>query len=275
MPNYENSQALNRYSYVYGNPLRYNDPSGHCPPIEDCLKDVVLGTGDVVHKLNEYREDIFFPGPDTSPWERLEASAVIGGGSTLIAGFALWHAPVPITYAAIGEASGALGNMGGQTINGMVVDGKSFVDSVQSIDPADVVIAGGVGFVTGGLAPVPGIGTTTKGNILLGGWANSTQYLVSQKVHGEEVDYVNLAINATVGGLTSGILGPVPVSDPGVMEFGKPLLVNGQTSMADAAHRQLIAVQTKAALSNIGLARTVTGATATNIDWRGLYNNIQ
>jgi len=31
VPDYTNPQALNRYSYVYNNPLRYNDPSGHCP----------------------------------------------------------------------------------------------------------------------------------------------------------------------------------------------------------------------------------------------------
>ncbi len=27
---FNNPQALNRYSYVLGNPLRYNDPTGHC-----------------------------------------------------------------------------------------------------------------------------------------------------------------------------------------------------------------------------------------------------
>ena len=31
MPDFANSQALNRYSYVYNNPLRYTDPSGHDP----------------------------------------------------------------------------------------------------------------------------------------------------------------------------------------------------------------------------------------------------
>jgi RHS repeat-associated protein len=31
IPNPYNPQALNRYSYVYNNPLRYRDPSGHCP----------------------------------------------------------------------------------------------------------------------------------------------------------------------------------------------------------------------------------------------------
>jgi RHS repeat-associated protein len=31
VPNPYNPQALNRYSYVYNNPLRYTDPTGHCP----------------------------------------------------------------------------------------------------------------------------------------------------------------------------------------------------------------------------------------------------
>ena len=31
MPDYKNPQALNRYSYVLNNPLRYNDPTGQCP----------------------------------------------------------------------------------------------------------------------------------------------------------------------------------------------------------------------------------------------------
>jgi len=31
VPEPGNPQALNRYSYVYNNPLRYTDPNGHCP----------------------------------------------------------------------------------------------------------------------------------------------------------------------------------------------------------------------------------------------------
>ena len=36
MPGVANPQALNRYSYVLGNPIRYNDPIGHmCSDPED------------------------------------------------------------------------------------------------------------------------------------------------------------------------------------------------------------------------------------------------
>jgi RHS repeat-associated protein len=31
VPQLENPQAWNRYGYVFNNPLKYNDPSGHCP----------------------------------------------------------------------------------------------------------------------------------------------------------------------------------------------------------------------------------------------------
>ncbi|NOH14517.1 MAG: RHS repeat-associated core domain-containing protein, partial [Chloroflexi bacterium] len=37
VPKFDNPQSLNRYSYVYNNPLRYNDPTGNYP--YDCFAD--------------------------------------------------------------------------------------------------------------------------------------------------------------------------------------------------------------------------------------------
>lgn len=31
VPDFANPQSLNRYSYVYNRPIRFNDPTGHCP----------------------------------------------------------------------------------------------------------------------------------------------------------------------------------------------------------------------------------------------------
>jgi RHS repeat-associated protein len=39
IPNLANPQALNRYAYVYNNPLRYRDPSGHCPSCNNNMHD--------------------------------------------------------------------------------------------------------------------------------------------------------------------------------------------------------------------------------------------
>ncbi len=35
VPGAGNPQALNRYAYSHNNPLKYTDPSGHCPPRDD------------------------------------------------------------------------------------------------------------------------------------------------------------------------------------------------------------------------------------------------
>jgi RHS repeat-associated protein len=44
VPNPANPQKFNRYAYAYNNPVRYNDPSGHCG---DCLLDAAFITYDV------------------------------------------------------------------------------------------------------------------------------------------------------------------------------------------------------------------------------------
>ncbi len=48
MPNPGNPQSFNRYSYVYNNPIRLADPSGHCASRLDCLEggDALEGGSD-------------------------------------------------------------------------------------------------------------------------------------------------------------------------------------------------------------------------------------
>jgi len=57
VPNYANPQALNRYSYVYNNPLRFNDPTGHVPdePANGSANDE-LRRERAVEEIRAYRE---------------------------------------------------------------------------------------------------------------------------------------------------------------------------------------------------------------------------
>jgi hypothetical protein len=39
VPDLANSQSLNRFAYVYNNPLKYTDPSGHCAPEDEACNE--------------------------------------------------------------------------------------------------------------------------------------------------------------------------------------------------------------------------------------------
>ena len=73
VPDPSNPQAYNRYSYVYGNPLRYIDPSGHDPR---CGPDgIFCGNEDWVNP--QYPSRGYLLGP---LWNNNSGSASSGGG---------------------------------------------------------------------------------------------------------------------------------------------------------------------------------------------------
>jgi RHS repeat-associated protein/uncharacterized repeat protein (TIGR01451 family) len=68
VPGYANPQALNRYSYVLGNPLKYIDPSGHNP---ECGPDGVFCDNDPSN------DGLYLPPPQSEPepdWNELSDS---------------------------------------------------------------------------------------------------------------------------------------------------------------------------------------------------------
>jgi RHS repeat-associated protein len=83
------SVGLNSYAYAYQNPSSLSDPAGTCPGCDhEFFKthaDAVLALASAVHKMNDYRQDIFFPDRNTTFMNRLEASAVVGTSATVAA----------------------------------------------------------------------------------------------------------------------------------------------------------------------------------------------
>ena len=69
------------------------------------------------------------------------------------------------------------------------------------------MIAGAVGLVTGGIAP--DIATSFPKAALLGAGANTTQYALTQVVHGNPIDGVGVGMSAIVGGFGGFVGGPV------------------------------------------------------------------
>jgi RHS repeat-associated protein len=95
IPDISNPQALNRYSYVYNNPLKYTDPTGRTP---DYTFDPILWAMDV----NAFREDPSF----------LNGLAVVLDGGALL--FPVIPAVAGVTIRGLVTAVEAMGTAGKQ-----------------------------------------------------------------------------------------------------------------------------------------------------------------
>ena len=86
-------QGYDRYAYVNNSPVRYNDPSGHCIPLDDgdmCLRNDENGSYHIVHPGRErFANDTevaiadFIISNDTSPLNRIPASNPIFIGAAI------------------------------------------------------------------------------------------------------------------------------------------------------------------------------------------------
>ncbi|WP_232282831.1 RHS repeat-associated core domain-containing protein [Roseiflexus sp. RS-1] len=77
VPEPGNPQSLNRFAYVYNNPLKYTDPSGHCPI---CIS-VAVGT------VIDVATDFFIAKATGTEFDLVESLTVNGATNLLTAGF--------------------------------------------------------------------------------------------------------------------------------------------------------------------------------------------
>ena len=74
VPDPTNPQSLNRYSYVLNNPLRYTDPSGHCPA---CVFAAVIGAAYGGGRVSYEASSLVIPGADRRRRDEVGGQLVI------------------------------------------------------------------------------------------------------------------------------------------------------------------------------------------------------
>jgi hypothetical protein len=194
-----NPQALNRYSYVVNNPLRYTDPSGHC--------------------------FIF----------------------CLITGV-------------IGAIAGAIGSVVTQ------------VTTTGHVDGGDVLIAAGVGFGTGFVAPI-----SFPAYVVASAVGGGTQYALTELNHGRTPSAEAALISAGASATVSFFVGPIP-------QPSKPLLAEGIVMGARGIRLPTISEAIRTAIYNLSdrtaavltvsnLTKSVIASGLSNLPWQDILKN--
>jgi RHS repeat-associated protein len=146
IPNPLQSQAWNRYAYVYNNPILYADPSGNCP---ECVNDFYLG---FFYELTANNYDSLFI-PTNSPFRRdAEAMAAEKRDN-------FWFQ--------LGRLTGAFGNVGqgaGEMQGGIGMMGAGGLGGLATA-PSVVGPVGACGLIAGGA------GVTAHGGMVAGNGA--------------------------------------------------------------------------------------------------------
>jgi hypothetical protein len=191
IPDQDNPQAWDRFAYVGNNPVRYNDPDGHCWPLCSALIGAGVGAvaGGIIYAATTLASGREFSGKDLAVSMGVGAAggALIGTGVGAAAGIA--------SFAAIGAGTGIIGGQLGYS----ATTGKDF-------DSGDMVIASAAGGIAGGVtggvgaSSIAGSGTAFAINILANGGASAAQYAATQLSNGQPINPAVAVVNGLAGG---------------------------------------------------------------------------
>jgi hypothetical protein len=107
IPDLEIPQAWDRYSYVFGNPVKLKDPSGHCPW---CIVGALVGAaaGYGIQVYNNYQNGV----TGSAAWTQNISAEPIVGGALIGAGAVIF---APAAVAAVGDVLVGAGVTTGST----------------------------------------------------------------------------------------------------------------------------------------------------------------
>ncbi|MCL4466197.1 MAG: hypothetical protein M1389_09245 [Chloroflexi bacterium] len=162
--------------------------------------------------------------------------------------------------AVLGGFAGFTGSVIAQTGVG-IRSGKSWQDSLASVNLGDAFIAGGVGAVAGALAPVaalsPGV-AGVAGQAMVGFFAGAAQYDITQSVHKQPVEPGSMLASSVMGAAGVGVAGFLPTASA--------------TLPLRPALEELWVDQANSMLSRVGFARLIGGGTTAAIDLGNLLS---
>ena len=219
VPNPGSAKSWDRYAYTYNNPIKYNDPTGHCPwcigaAIGGAVGGIVgavtyLATNDVEHRT------------DAGLWTAVAGGAVggalVGSGLGLIAGAA---GAVSSASAGLAVATGtAAMEMASSTSvsvligagSGAIGSGTAYMAANQNdFNTSDytftTLLGGASGAVSGWIPKTDGI-TQFGLHALNGAVTSNSQYVWDASRGGNPITDDALLMNGMLGGMTEAVFG--------------------------------------------------------------------
>ncbi len=180
--------------------------SGLCPNTESAHHEGVAAVQEYRNdpRNASSREEVFF-------WmsASVAAPAAVIIGPSIITGASIkkgvaYLAP-KVAHGLIGSGSGAAGN----AIAQILTEGGTPRERISGIDSGDVLIAGGIGFFSGGASTLV---SAKRGAAVAGATANAAQYALIQASNNERVSVGAVVGNFVTGGIAGWVVGPAASS---------------------------------------------------------------